>query len=324
MNLSPKSQCLIATPISHLPEVHRFVKANHNHFKLLEKPSRTQVIDEFQNNSNLKYIFVNPNAQGYYIDSAFLEATNVLGINTCSTGTNHIDLLSCTKKQIQVYSLTTDFELINKLPSTAELAFGMLISLCRSIIIANRLVVDDNCWDYTTVMGRQIGGMTVGILGFGRLGSIFAKLLGGFGAKILICENDPSKEIPTNATKVDIKTLFNSSDAVSIHIHSNEANQNLIGAQLINSMKKDSFLINTSRGDVCDEQAIAESLLKKRLGGYATDVLSSEFDNIQHSPIHKLAKQKLHNIVITPHVGGMTYEGQTKAFLYALNKFTLD
>ena len=80
-------------------------------------------------------------------------------------------------------------------------------------------------------------------------------------------------------------------------------------------------MINTSRGDVVNELDISKSLESGHLGGYATDVLESEFSNIDDSPILNLYKKNKYNIIITPHVGGMTFEGQEKAFLYALNKF---
>ncbi len=321
MKLSRTSQCLIATPISHLSQVRSFVDFHHDCFLLNEYGNRNEIVEQICLNRDIKYLFVNPNAQGYYIDCDFLNATEIKGINTCSTGTNHIDLDACKKNDVQIYSLTTDFELIDSLPSTAELSFGMMVSLCRKVILSNQQVVDSGLWDYTAVMGRQISGMTIGILGYGRLGRLFARMLEGFNVKILICENDLAKSIPSKYTKVDIEELFAEADALAIHIHSTPENKNLVETNLLRKMKKGAFLINTSRGDLVDELAICKQLEEGSLGGYATDVLSSEFTDIHKSPIFNLARRKMYNIIITPHVGGMTFEGQTKAFLFALNKF---
>ncbi len=323
MELSGQHKCLIATPISHLPNVHSFVKKNSHYFEVIEAPSRLEVITAINQNKCIKYLFINPNAQGYYIDSEFLESIEILGINTCSTGTNHLDLEACKLKGVEVYSLTKDYRLINDLPSTSELAFGMLISLSRSLILANQLVVDYERWDYTSVIGRQIKGMNVGVLGYGRLGKIFVAMLEGFGVNTLICEADNNKIVPSEYRRVDIKTLFEESDAIAVHIHSTNQNIGIINGSLIRLMKKGSLLINTSRGDICIEDDIAKYLRTGHLGGYGTDVLKSEFSLIQESPIFKLAQEKKYNVIITPHVGGMTYEGQTKAFLFALKKFML-
>ncbi|MDA7677021.1 2-hydroxyacid dehydrogenase [bacterium] len=322
MKLSKVSKCLIATPISHLSQVSTFVDLHHDCFLLNENGNRNEIIEQISFNRNIKYLFVNPNAQGYYIDFDFLTATKIKGINTCSTGTNHIDIEACTKNDVEIYNLTTDFELIDSLPSTSELAFGMMLSLCRKLILSNQQVIDSGLWDYTSVMGRQISGMTIGILGYGRLGKLFARMLDGFNVKIIICENDPQKSIPLKYTKVDIEELFEKSDALAIHIHSTPENKDLVDTTLLRKMKKGACLVNTSRGDLVDEYAICKQLEEGYLGGYATDVLRSEFTDIEKSPILNLARKNMYNIIITPHVGGMTFEGQTKAFLYALNKFS--
>ena len=169
-------------------------------------------------------------------------------------------------------------------------------------------------------MGNQLAGKTIGCLGFGRLGKIFCQQLKGFNVNIKVCEKE-NIFIPKPYIKVSIRELFSTCDAVAIHIHSSEDNKNLISKDLLSISKKGLILINTSRGDICDELEISKYLKSGHIGGYGTDVLSSEFINIDLSPIYNLAKEKRYNIIITPHVGGMTYEGQSKAFLYALNKF---
>jgi len=318
--LSKNIRCLIATPINHLPLIRKFISDKTHFFHIAEKINKYQLEQVLKKDHSLQYLFVNPNAQGYVIDEQLLKRINIRGINTCSTGTNHIDIKYCKKNNIKVISLTKDYELINNLPSTSELAFALMQGLFRKIILCNSKVIDEGIWDYKDVMGNQLAGKTIGCLGFGRLGKIFCQQLEGFDVHIKICEKE-NILIPKTYEKVTLKELFRTCDAVAIHIHSSSENKNLINSELLSSVKKGFILVNTSRGDICDELEISKYLKNGHLGGYGTDVLSSEFININLSPIYNLAREKKFNIIITPHVGGMTYEGQTKAFLYALNKF---
>ncbi len=128
----------------------------------------------------------NPNQQTYKIDKELLEGTNVKLINTCSTGMNHIDQKYCKENSIEIYSLTCDMDLINDLPSTSELAFGLMLSLLRNIPECNNHVSRYN-WDYTQFMGRQIKDLKIGIIGYGRLGKMMEGYCKAFGAKTFIC-----------------------------------------------------------------------------------------------------------------------------------------
>lgn len=320
--LTIKDRCLIATPISHLPLVKEFVSKFSDFFQLEEIANKNELVNLIKKDKTLKYLFVNPNAQGYLLDKNLLCKLKIKGINTCSTGTNHIDMKYCEKNNINVTSLKNDFELINNLPSTSELAFALMQGLFRKIVLCNNKVVDQGVWNYTNVMGNQLSGKTIGCLGYGRLGKIFCNQLKGFNVNIKICEKD-FQNIPKPFQKVSISELFSTCDAVAIHIHSSEENKNIINSEILSKTKKGFILVNTSRGDICNELDISESIISGHLGGYGTDVLSSEFIDINISPIYKLALEKSHNIIITPHVGGMTFEGQSKAFLYALNKFKI-
>lgn len=321
--LSEDCKCLIATPVSHLPKVIEYINVNKDFFKLKENANKFDLLKSFEDDDSLRYIFINPNAQGYFLDGEILSKLKLKGINTCSTGSNHIDLNYCLQNDILFTSLKKDFELINNLPSTSELAFCMIQSLNRKILLCNNQVIDTYVWDYRNVMGNQLAGQTIGCLGYGRLGKIFCKQLEGFDVKIKVCDNDEEVRIPEKYEKVDINELFSTCNSIAIHIHSNLQNLNLINDKLLSKTIKGFILVNTSRGDICDENAIATNIINGHIGGYGTDVLKTEFTDIKNSPILQAASEKKYNIIITPHVGGMTYEGQTKAFLYALKKFSL-
>ena len=321
MKLDMDNKCLIATPVMHLTEVADFVRLHQDSFVLDESISYKQLANRLSTSPEIKALLVNPNAQGFLIDKNLLSLSSLRLINTCSTGLNHIDMEGCKHLDIDVFSLKTDYELINNLPSTSELAFGMMLALFRNFSGCSSAVLN-NDWNYRPVMGHQLAGSTIGVLGYGRLGKIFCEQLSGFNTNILVCDNSDNVHVPNHLKRVDIETLFSCCDAIALHIHSTEENKYLIGDKLLSNTKKGFYLVNTSRGDIVNENHIAKLLQSGHLGGYATDVLETEFSELEDSPILQMYKKNKFNIVITPHVGGMTFEGQSKAFLYALNKFS--
>ena len=153
---------------------------------------------------NITHIFTNPNKQNFILNAELLSNTSVKVINTCSTGLNHIDERYCSDNNIEIWSLTKDLELINDLPSTSELAFGLMMSLLRFIPTSFHSVKDGN-WDYEPYVGFQVKGKTVGIIGYGRLGKIMKRLFDGWGVDILV--TDPYARI-TSARGVSLDELL--------------------------------------------------------------------------------------------------------------------
>ena len=128
-----------------------------------------KLLKEKLKNQKIEYLLTNPNKQGFILDNEVLDDSNIKLINTCSTGTNHIDKEYCLKNKIKILSLTKDYNLINDLPSTSELAFGLMINLIRNVNLSN-LSVKNFKWDYEPFIGREIRNLNLGIIGFGRLG----------------------------------------------------------------------------------------------------------------------------------------------------------
>ena len=273
--------------------------------------------------TDINTLLCNPNQQTYKIDKELLEGTKVNLINTCSTGMNHIDVGYCNKNNIKIYSLTKDMELINKLPSTSELAFGLMVSLLRKIPQGQKHVSNYG-WDYTQFVGRQVKDLKIGIIGYGRLGKIMEGYCKAFGAQTYIY--DPyvtiTKDIVNGKVHIPQTTLenmFQECDVISLHVHVTDETKYMISKKLLGLAKKDCYIINTSRGEIVNESDIVEGLESGIITGYGTDVIENEFDDINTSPIIK-SMNKGENIIITPHVGGMTIEGQTKAYTWAINK----
>ena len=263
------------------------------------------------------YIFTNPNKQNFILDEEVLKYTNVKVINTCSTGLNHIDMNYCKSNNIKVWSLKKDYELINDLPSTSELAFGLMMSLLRNIPKSYHSVKDGN-WDYEPYVGHQIKGKTIGVIGYGRLGKIMCDLFYGWGVKLLA--TDPYERI-TTARGVPLSELLDKSDVVFLHTHVTEETRGMVDEEFLSYMKEGSYLINTARGELVDEEAIIESIKVGHLKGYGTDVIKDEFGDIENSKLVEFSINPNNNVIITPHIGGMTIEGQTKAYHWAINKF---
>ena len=303
----------VITPVSHLPGIVDLLGTKGEVF-LLENGTKEQVRFLLLE-KNIDTILCNPNKQGFKIDEQLLIGTNVNLINTCSTGMNHIDCLYCSYKGIKILSLTTDYELIRQLPSTAELAFGLLLDLFRKISEGNSTVKETLQWDYTPFIGHQIKDSIIGIVGYGRLGQMMTQYCKAFGAEVLVY--DPYVKAPWVRNVSSLLYLFDTCDAVSLHVHVSDETRGMINNSVLNG--KTRYLINTSRGEIVNEEDIIQALRDGRLLGYGTDVITDEFNNVRNSPL--LEKENLNlNTIITPHVGGMTIEGQTRAYKWAINK----
>jgi D-3-phosphoglycerate dehydrogenase len=301
----------VITPIKHLDGVYELLQTKGEVF-MLEEGDRNEV-RELLIKENIDTILCNPNQQTYKIDYSLLYNTNVSLINTCSTGMNHIDVDYCNKEGIKIYSLTKDYDLINDLPSTSELAFGLLLDLMRNITMSNNVTKRDKSWDYLPFVGQQMKDYKVGIVGYGRLGKMMAKFCRAFDAEVYI--HDPYSDESNIDT---LEELFDICDAVSLHVHVTAETRHMIDYDLLSRGVK--FLVNTSRGEIVNEYDVIRALKECKLWGYGTDVIEDEFvGDIGVSPFFDLENSKL-NCIFTPHIGGMTIQGQTKAYKWSIDK----
>jgi len=309
----------VITPISHLNGVLDLLHTK-GEVVLHETASKEQVRNLLINN-NIDTIICNPNQQTYKIDEELLQGTSVKLINTCSTGMNHIDIEYCNTNNIDILSLTKDYDLIKQLPSTSELAFGLMISLLRQIP-KSKQHVSEYKWDYTKFVGRQIKDLTIGIVGYGRLGKIMHDYCKAFGAYVKVYDPYKQKDMDDAFllnTYSELPDMFEQCDVISLHVHVTPETTYMINKELLGYSKKSPYIINTSRGEIVNEQDIVDALENNVISGYGTDVIENEFDDLTKSPIIR-AMNDDYNIIVTPHIGGMTIEGQTKAYKWAINK----
>ena len=306
---------LCITPVKHLDGVYEKLQS---YGEVIYKPEVDRnELKILLDTTGADYLFTNPNKQNFILDKEVLQFGFLKVINTCSTGLNHIDTNYCKENKIDVWSLKEDYELINDLPSTSELAFGLMMSLMRNIPKSFHSVKDGN-WDYEPYVGHQIKGKTIGVIGYGRLGKIMCDLFYGWGVKLLA--TDPYERIIT-ARGVPLDELLEKSDVVFLHTHVTDDTRGMVDEEFLSYMKEGSYLINTARGELVDEKAIIESIECGHLKGYGTDVIKDEFGDIQNSKLVEFSMNPNNNVVITPHIGGMTIEGQTKAYHWAIGKF---
>ena len=251
-----------------------------------------------------------------FIGRELIDASNKLKvICTASTGTNHIDMKYAYKKGIIVLSLTEEREIINKISSTAEHAFTLTMSSLRNIVNGYKDVLNGN-WDYERFIGRQMDGLTIGVIGFGRLGSLYADYCIAFGSKVLAY--DPYKDISAKGVIQvnDLQELLSNSDVISIHVHVTNETKNMIDQNYLNQMKSTVLIINTSRGEIINEPDLIKFLSNNKSAKIATDVLADEILNRINSPLLMYAG-KSNQVIITPHIGGMTVEAQEIAYNHA-------
>tara|TARA_B100000575_G_C23041728_1_gene599607 strand:- start:204 stop:1139 length:936 start_codon:yes stop_codon:yes gene_type:complete len=308
------SVIICTTPINHLKGLKKKLK---KYGKIICKPNirGSELKKVLKKNKKITKIFCNPNRQGYILDNKILKNTSIKLINTASTGLNHINLKDCKKLNIKILSLTNDKKLIKNLPSTSELAIGLMINLLRNIPQSFKSVQNFK-WDYSPFIGQELASLTIGIIGLGRLGNFMAKYGKSFGMKVIYF--DPNKKTK-KYNKTSFKNLIQKSDVISIHAHVNEKTKNMLDKKILKLAKKKPIIINTSRGELVREKDIIWGLRNKLISGYGTDVIEKEFIDIKKSPIIKNIHN--YNIIVTPHIGGMTYQGQLRAYNYAIEKF---
>jgi D-3-phosphoglycerate dehydrogenase / 2-oxoglutarate reductase len=258
-------------------------------------------------------LFLNPNKMNYRIDQYFLLKCPVQYIVTASTGTNHIDVDYAIEIGKTVISLTREYWITEKISSTAEHAFALTLALIRNIPRSFDAAKTGN-WDYEPYIGRQLDNLRFGIIGFGRLGTMYARYANAFSDTVSFY--DPHK--PYSIRLEDIQEYC---DVISLHVHLKPDTEKMVNKQFLNNLKRKPYLINTSRGGIVDEQAVVAALESGLISGYATDVLQDELGgNIQENVIVQAAKRGL-NVIVTPHIGGMTKEAQELAYHGAIDAF---
>ena len=236
------------------------------------------------------------------LDSSFLEGCPSLRIvANYAVGFNNIDVGCALDRGIYV---TNTPDVLTE--ATADLAFSLLLAVARRIPEAERFLREGRFegWGANLFLGQELFGKTVGIVGMGRIGKAFARRCLAFGLKVLYTGPKPlprADEALLNAAFLPLEELLPLSDFLSLHLPLTPESRHLLDRRRIGLMKPGSILINTSRGPIVDEEALADSLLEGRLWGAGLDVF-------EHEPIQESSRAlfDLDNVIMTPHMAATT------------------
>lgn len=236
-------------------------------------------------------------------DAVLAETPRLKVIALRGVGYDSVDVESATARGIPV-AVAPGFT-----DSVADYVFGLLLTVARQVTLADRLVRDRR---WQVLVSTNIAGKTMGIIGLGRIGKAVARRASGFDMPILAVDvvQDEAFAARYGVQYVPLDTLLRESDAVSINAPLQGDTRHLIDAQALASMKPTAFLINTSRGDLVDEAALAEALRAGRLAGAGLDVFHDE--PLQDSPL-----RALDNVVLSPHLAAYSREGLRETGLLA-------
>ena len=247
------------------------------------------------------------------IDAEVINAAGeqLKGISQIAVGYDNIDLEAATKRGIYVTNtpgVLTD--------TTADYAFALLMATARRIAEADRYVRDGRWkipWGLMMMLGQDVWGKTIGIIGMGRIGTAMARRAKGFNMKILYYDvaRNEAAEKELGAEYVDLETLLKESDFVSIHVPLLPSTRHLINEERLKLMKKTACLINTSRGPVVDEKALYKALKEGWIWAAGLDVWEKE----PTDPDNPLLK--LDNVTASPHIASASYETRTRMAVMA-------
>ena len=228
-----------------------------------------------------------------------------------AVGFNNVDVKEATKRGIIITNtpgVLTD--------ATADMAWALIMSTVRRIPESERFLRAGKFhgWRPMMYLGGDLVGRTLGIVGAGRIGAAVAQRSAGWKMRILYTDINQNKELEEKlgAKKVDLTTLLKECDVVTLHTVLDASTRHLIGEKELGLMKKTAYLINTSRGPVVDEAALAKALKEKVIAGAGLDVYEEE------PKVHK-GLLKLENIVLAPHIASATIATRSKMATMAAN-----
>ena len=240
------------------------------------------------------------------IDCELIDrASRLKIIANCGVGFNNIDIRAAAAKSIPVTNtpdVLTD--------ATADLTFALILAVSRRIVEGDKKVRAGRFdpWAPLYLLGQEVSGKTLGIIGLGRIGEAVAKRAAGFGMQIFYYKQerlDTDAEKNLGVVYAPMEKLLSESDFISLHVPLTAHTRHLVGEKELNLMKASAYLVNTSRGPVVDEKALLKALENKRIQGAGMDVYENE-------PELTPGLTALDNVVLLPHMGSATIETRTQ------------
>ncbi|MBT3270603.1 D-glycerate dehydrogenase [Candidatus Poribacteria bacterium] len=244
------------------------------------------------------------------IDAEIMDAEkNLRVLSNYAVGYNNVDVEAATARKLPV---TNTPGVLTE--TSADLAFTLILSVARRVAEADKFTRDGKFhgWGPMMLLGHDVYGKTLGIVGLGRIGLATARRARGFGMNLLYASRTPKPEAEAElgASRVELDDLLTASDFVSVHVPLSDETTHVIGAREIGLMKPTAFLINTARGPIVDEAALVVALRAGDIAGAGLDVYESE-------PALEPGLVELENTVLLPHVASATIETRTKMAMLA-------
>ena len=236
------------------------------------------------------------------IDEELLAARPTLRVvSNVAVGYNNVDVAACTRRGIVV---TNTPDVLTE--TTADFAWTLLMATARRLAEADRYTREGRFrqWEYMLLLGGDVHGKTLGVVGFGRIGRAVARRAQGFGMRVLYQDAvaaDAATERELRATRTDLATLLRESDFVTLHTPLIAETRHLINAESLRTMKKTAYLINAARGPVVDEAALVRALREGWIAGAGLDVFEEE------PKVHP-GLVDLPNVVLAPHIASASHE----------------
>ena len=239
-------------------------------------------------------------------------ADKLLAIGCFCIGVNQVDLKAATQRGVAVFNAP-----YSNTRSVAELVIGLSVMLIRKITDKN-LAAHRGVWMKDATGSFELRGKTLGIVGYGNIGSQVSIMAEAMGLQVLYY--DLATKLPHgNAQQIrDLKELLKRSHIVTLHVPSDATTRNMFGAETLRAMRPGAVLINCSRGDVVDLAALKNAIEKGRLSGAAVDVFPEEPE--KNGDDFSTVMQNVPNVILTPHIGGSTEEAQANIGLDVTNK----
>jgi len=277
-------------------------------------------VENYTSDSQLENSFGWVVRSKYQINSTWIDkAPNLRFIARAGSGTENIDVNYARKKGIEIFNSPE----ANR-DAVAEHALGMLLSLMNHLFRCNA-EVKQRIWRRKKNWGNEIKGKTVGIIGFGNMGSTFAKKLSSFECKILAYDKYKKGFSTSYVQETSLDEIFGQADIVSLHVPLTEETKYMANERFFKSFRKPIWFINTSRGAVCNTKDLLNALKEGRVLGAALDVLEWEdfsFEKFSLSNLPPLFDElaQIENVIFSPHVAGWTYEAYEKHAYVLLEK----
>ena len=229
------------------------------------------------------------------------SAHNLKVIGRAGIGLDNVDIPAASQKGIVVMNAPD-----GNATTAAEHAIAMMMALSRNIPRACQTMKEGK-WEKKKFMGREITGKTFGVVGIGRIGGIAASRAQGLKMKIIAYDPHMPLDVAEKigVELVDLTELARRSDYISVHVPLTIETKNILSTEFFENMKNDGMLIDCARGGVCDEVALYDALLNKKIGGAALDVFATEPTTLENCPL-----LGLENFICTPHLGASTSEAQ--------------